>query len=579
MERIIGIDLGTTNSEVAVIRDGQPFVVPGENGSGIMPSYVSVAEDGRLLTGEEARNQYAAYPERTVRSIKRQMGKDVRIAMAGEKYTPQEISAIILKKLKKRAEIYLESPVDKAVVTVPAYFSDAQRQATKEAGEIAGLEIVRMINEPTAAALAYEAGSSGSKKILIYDLGGGTFDVSVVMIENGVVEVIASHGNNHLGGDDFDRLLTDHILDFLKEKHGDFDLDPAAHARLVRGAERAKINLSDNPFAIIEEEFLFEQKGVPVHLSTEISREEYESLISGLVDDTMETVHFTLKSGGLVTTDIEEVVLVGGSTRTPMIKSRLEEIFQLQPRGEVDPDLCVVCGAAIQAGTLSGDDVSAVLVDVTPYTFGTSALGQFSDGTATPNLFVPVIKKNTPIPVKKSEVFFTCYDGQESVVVNVFQGEKENSLENIKLGEFYVEGLADVRQGNEIVTTFELDNNGMLRVTAVEKRTGLKKDITINRVLDGLSSEEVDKARGRIIDLFGEEDVSASDGIISETDKEKARAVMERAKSLIDDVTPEDGEDLIELVEKIDDALKLDDQVALNSYVNELTEIIFYLEV
>ena len=381
---IVGIDLGTTNSEIALYRDGRPEVLADEAGRTIVPSVVGISEAGELLVGEEARNQLLLYPDRTVRSIKRRMGQSETVRMAGHDYTPQEISAIILKRLKEIAERKLGRPVRKAVITVPAYFSDTQRQATREAGEIAGLEVVRIINEPTAAALVYEAGQHQGKRIMVYDLGGGTFDVSVVRIEEGVVEVISSHGNSHLGGDDFDQKIVAHILEHLKIRQGaDVAGLPRAMARILRAAEAAKKQLSDHPYARIEEEYLTETDGKPVHLSLELTRDEYEQMIAPFVEETLQSIHSALQSADLTASQVEEILLVGGATRTPMIRRRLLEVFGREPRGEVDADLCVALGAAIQGAAIGGTEVSAVLVDVTPYTFGTSALGEL-DGELYP---------------------------------------------------------------------------------------------------------------------------------------------------------------------------------------------------
>ena len=357
-DEILGIDLGTTNSEIAIYRDGRPEVLRDDQGRIILPSVVGLTETGELLVGEEARNQFLLYPERTVRSIKRRMGSDAKVQLGEREYTPQEISAIILSRLKEIAQARLGRPIRKAVITVPAYFSDTQRQATREAGEIAGLEVARIINEPTAAAL-------------VYDLGGGTFDVSVVRIEQGVVEVISSHGNNHLGGDDFDHKIVEHVLEHLKLKHGvDVADRPQAMARILRSAEDAKKRLSDHPYARIAEEYLAEHSGQPVNLDLELSREEYEDMIAPFIEETLGAIHIALESAGLTSSQVDEILLVGGATRTPLIRRRLVEAFGTQPRGEVDPDLCVAMGAAIQGAAMTGTEVSAVLVDVTPYTSG-----------------------------------------------------------------------------------------------------------------------------------------------------------------------------------------------------------------
>ncbi len=591
-EIIIGIDLGTTNSEVAVVQDAHPVLLKNQD-SVILPSYVGVDEDGGLLVGEAARNQYAVYPERTVKSVKRLMGSGEQVEMAGKEYSPQEISAIILKSLKEIAEKQLKQKVDKAVITVPAYFSDVQRQATREAGEIAGLEVVKMINEPTAAALAYEGDAHVGKTIMVYDLGGGTFDVSVVGIEEGVIEVIASHGNNHLGGDDFDRKIVEHLLEHLKEEHGEISLSPEATARIERAAEQAKITLSDNPFVTVKEEYLFEKEGVPVHLDLEISREGYEEMIKPFIEESMEAVHIALKGANLTASDIEEVLLVGGSSRTPLVQQYFEKELGLVPHCEINPDLCVAAGAAVQAGMISGEEVSTVLVDITPYTFSTASLQFNMQSMSYDVVCTPLIKKNSPIPVKKSEVFYTMHDNQEKVKVEVYQGESTVPSENILIGEFMITGLSRKPEGNEIIDTFELDKDGILHVTAIEKCTGKSKKIEIDNAMAKLDKEEMDKARGKIGELFASQsdfDIDGEYTVVNEENKEnkeaseqsketvQAEALIKKAEDLMDDAETEDQEELVELVEAIRDALKASDEVQLGESMHELNEIVFYLE-
>lgn len=582
-ETIIGIDLGTTNSEVAVLENGKVVVIPVGDRE-ILPSFVGIADDGAVLVGEAAKNQYPLYPERTVKSIKRKMGSDERLQLAGHWYTPQELSAIIIKRLKSVAEAYLQRPVPKAVITVPAYFNDAQRQATREAGEIAGLEVMRIINEPTAAALSYESTHQGHKHILVYDLGGGTFDVSVVRMEDEVVEVVSGHGNNHLGGDDFDQKLIDHIVAHLKAEQGvDVTASRQAMARLVRAAETAKIALSDQPFVTIEEEYLLEKDGKPIHLSMELARHDYEAMIEPYIQETLDAVHIALRGAGMAVADIDEILLVGGATRTPLVMARLEQEFKQHPRGEVNPDLCVAMGAAIQAGMIAGEEVSAVLVDITPYTFGTSALGEI-DGVPTANQFVPIIHKNTPIPVTKSEVFFTVVDDQDTVEVKIYQGEDRNALNNIQIGEFLVKGLSQSPAGNPIIVKLALDLNGILQVSAVEKKTGLEKSITIDNAISRFERQEMDQARARIQALFaGEEEI---EGVVAATEAEserhqtlvKTRALVEKAERMLNDATPDDREDMINLIEQINDGLAAQDLAALSEPVAELADILFYLE-
>jgi molecular chaperone DnaK (HSP70) len=576
-DEILGIDLGTTNSEIAIYRDGRPEVLRDDQGRIILPSVVGLTETGELLVGEEARNQFLLYPERTVRSIKRRMGSDAKVQLGEREYKPQEISAIILSRLKEIAQARLGRPIRKAVITVPAYFSDTQRQATREAGEIAGLEVARIINEPTAAALVYEAAQHQGKRILVYDLGGGTFDVSVVRIEQGVVEVISSHGNNHLGGDDFDHKIVEHVLEHLKLKHGvDVADRPQAMARILRSAEDAKKQLSDHPYARIAEEYLAEHSGQPVNLDLELSREEYEDMIAPFIEETLGAIHIALESAGLTSSQVDEILLVGGATRTPLIRRRLVEAFGTQPRGEVDPDLCVAMGAAIQGAAMTGTEVSAVLVDVTPYTFGTSALGELN-GELYPYHYVPIIPKNTPIPARMSEVFFTVLDEQTDVDVRIYQGENNDALENIKIGEFRVSGLSREPAGNPVIVDLALDRNGILQVSAREKKTGLERRITIDNATSRYDREQLDEARQRIGALFGDQEQAASVGSGAATDS-AVDALLARASAKLDETGEEDRTEIIDLIEAIRDARSSGDNAALEDVRNQLQDLLFYLE-
>src|SRR5918911_143146 len=432
-EPIVGIDLGTTNSEVAVVRDGQPHVFA-EDGDPILPSFVGLSEDGRLLVGKPARNQWVLAPERTIKSIKRKMGQDVKVRLGDQEYRPQEISAMILRALRDRASQQLGSAVDKAVITVPAYFNDAQRQATREAGELAGLEVVRILNEPTAASLTYDPSQRQLRRMLVYDLGGGTFDVSIVQAQEGVVEVLSSHGDTQLGGDDFDELLLNLVCDRFKQEH-DVDLRATlvSKARVLRAVEAAKRHLSYHPFARLEEEFIAEKDGRALHLSLEVGREEYEAMIRPLLDRTMDCVQRALDDSQLTGSTIDKVVLVGGSTRTPLVSQLLEERLGQPAHQEVNPDLCVAMGAAVQAAIIAGADVGAVLVDITPHTLGIKCLGEFN-GFDFPYQFAPIIVRNTPLPASRSEAFHTVYDRQTEVEVDVFQGESEDVRNNAPVG-------------------------------------------------------------------------------------------------------------------------------------------------
>jgi molecular chaperone DnaK (HSP70) len=513
------------------------------------------------------------------------MGTDAQIMLGERAYSPQEISAIILTRLKEIAKARLGHAVRRAVITVPAYFSDAQRQATREAGEIAGLEVVRIINEPTAAALVYEAAQQQGKRILVYDLGGGTFDVSVVRIEAGVVEVISSHGNNHLGGDDFDDKIVTHIREHLKIKHGvDVSDQPQAMARILRAAEAAKKHLSDHPYARIEEEYLTGNNGKPVNLDLELSRNDYEDMIMPFIEETLGAIHVALESARLTASQVDEILLVGGATRTPLIRTRLASVFGRQPRGEVDPDLCVAMGAAIQGASIAGESVSAVLVDVTPYTFGTSALGELNDDLY-PYRFVPIIAKNTPIPVRRSEAFGTISDNQTEVEVRIYQGEHEDALENIQIGEFRVEGLSRVPAGNIVILDLSLDRDGILQVTAREKATGLERRITIDKAMSRYDPTQMDAARARITSLFDTNDDADGDTVEHETSGASSGTgdsgldvLLAKASTKLDVVEAEDRSEIIDLIEMLRDARSTGDGAALKDSRRQLEDLLFYLD-
>jgi molecular chaperone DnaK len=581
---IVGIDLGTTNSEIAVYRNGQVEILADDEGRAMTPSVAGFDQDDRLLIGEEARNQFLLWPDRTVRSIKRRMGSEETVTVAGRQYAPQEISAMILKHLKEIAERRLGQPVVRAVITVPAYFSDAQRQATRAAGEIAGLEVVRIINEPTAAALVYEAGHQQGKRVLVYDLGGGTFDVSVVKIEQGVVEVLASHGNNHLGGDDFDQKIVTHLLDHLKIKQGvDISANPQAMARISRAAETAKKRLSDHPFAQIDEEYIAEKNGAPVHLSLELSRHDYEAMIEPFIEETLAAVHTALKGADLTASQVEKILLVGGVTRTPMIRERLKDVFGLDPRGDIDPDLCVAMGAAMQGAAIAGEAISAVLVDVTPYTFGTSVLG-FLHGEFYPYCFAPVIPKNTPIPVRRSEVFTTVSDNQKIADLSVYQGEDPDARRNIELGKFKITGLSAAPAGNKIIFELYLDRDGILHVSAKEKTTGLEQRITIDKAMARYGAGAVTDARQRLDTLFGSDvkvqdvqDVQVRHDAVQAADDELT-VLLTKASVRLNETGEEDRAEITALIEAIKDAKQKNDTTGLQTHRKHLEDILFYLQ-
>jgi molecular chaperone DnaK len=594
-DRIVGIDLGTTNSEIAYIQDGQPVVIPDESGDSLLPSVVGLSDDGRLLVGHAARNQWMLAPERTIKSIKRQMGEDTTVELGDHVYTPPEISAIILRTLKARAMQYLDCDITKAVITVPAYFNDAQRQATREAGELAGMEVVRILNEPTAAALTYDTEQHELKRILVYDLGGGTFDVSIVQVQEGVVEVLASHGDTQLGGDDFDAALADHLMQRFEEEHAVNLRDlPAARARLLRAAEEAKKVLSAAPYATVQEEYIAEKAGIPLHLTLEISRLEFEELIQPWLDKTMTCVGQALDDARLIPSQLDQVLLVGGSTRSPIVSRRLEERLRQPAHQEVDPDLCVAMGAAVQAAMLGGLEVGPVLVDITPHSLGIRCLGmvqgQFSD-----TVFSRIITRNTPLPASRSEVYQTIVDGQERVLIEVFQGEADNVLHNTSVGEFAIEGLADVPAGNEVMVHMNLTLDGMLRVTATEKHTGLQRQVRIDNALARFQRDDRDEALDRLDLLFETQRLGrdADDAAVeaesprADTQPEtisvqravgQARAVLEKAERLLPTVEPEEREELDAVIERLRQAITASQLADIEALSSELAEALFYLE-
>lgn len=582
MEPIIGIDLGTTNSEVAFVFDGTAEIIT-DNDDGILPSCVSIGENGNIIVGAEAGNQALINPERTVLSVKRCMGTNQKLKLGELSFSPQEISAFILKELKERAEKKINRPVSKAIITVPAYFTDAQRQATREAGEIAGLEVARIINEPTAAALAYESANPETQRVLIYDLGGGTFDVSIVKIEAGVVEVLSSTGDNHLGGDDFDLMIVDHLVKHIENELNYSVKDkPAVMARLKRAAEGAKIQLSSAPYTTIEEDHIGKKGSKDLHLSLELSRTEFEEMIEEDLVRTMESVNKALKDAAMLPSAINKIILVGGSTRIPRISQMLEEKIGHLPHSEIDPDLCVAIGAAMQAGREMGLERSGVLVDITPYTFGTSAIGEV-DGAPSGTMFAPLIRCNTKLPARKSDVFYTMYDNQEAVDVRIYQGEAPDALDNILLGN-YMFNLTSAPSGSEIILHLDLDLNGILKIKAVEKKTGNKINAVIENAISRFTDEELSQTQDRINGFWTE-------GRDSETSlKEKAQTeadvkelppeyadIIRRAEGKLAETSEDDRDEMINLMEDIRDAVMKNQMEDAEAFKNELDEILFYI--
>jgi molecular chaperone DnaK len=598
-DTIIGIDLGTTNSEVAVIRDGQPVVLD-EDGDPILPSVVGLDPQGRLLVGKAARNQYVLAPERTVRSIKRKMGQEVTVTLGDQKYSPQEISAIILKTLKHRAEKVLGTPLSKVVITVPAFFNDGQRQATRQAGELAGLEVVRIINEPTAAVLTYNPHPPEMERLLVYDLGGGTFDVSVAQVENGVVEIQASHGDTQLGGDDFDQLLLDHVCDQFALEHGvDLRKSTGAVARVLRASEDAKKRLSTDAVTTIEEEFIAEKDGKSFNLVMEITRYDYEELIRPLLLKTLACLDEALTDAKVQANQINKVVLVGGATRTPLVHTLLEERLGRPVHCEIEPDLAVAMGAAVQGGLISGVDVGPILVDITPHTLGISALGDLH-GFLSEHTFSPIIERNTPLPASQTEIYSTVVDEQEAARIRIFQGENQDTRYNTLVGEFAIEGLAEVPAGNQILVRLDLDLSGILKVTGTERATGLAKHVVIDSATERFRQSQRTDAADRLDAVFGTLEVpfksvpslagsaedDEPDGAIAVDDLppglrqavETAQALIAKAEGLLPGANAEDAEELRAMLADLQGAIERRAENEIRTAFREVEELVFYLE-
>ena len=497
MAKIIGIDLGTTNSCVSVIEGGEPVVIPNAEGARTTPSVVAFSKDGERMVGNVAKRQAITNPERTISSIKRHMGSDYKVNIDGKAYTPQEISAIILQKLKSDAEGYLGEPVKEAVITVPAYFTDAQRQATKDAGKIAGLDVKRIINEPTAAALAFGIDKEEDQKVMVYDLGGGTFDVSIIEMGDGVQEVLATAGNNRLGGDDFDKKVMDWIVSEFRKTNGiDLSNDKMAMQRVKEAAEKAKIDLSGMTTAQISLPFITQDATGPKHLELTLSRAQFNQMTSDLVEATMGPVRQAMQDSGLSMNDIDKVLLVGGSTRIPAVQEAIEKFSGKKPFKGINPDECVAMGAALQGGVLGGDVKGLLLLDVTPLSLGIETMGGVN---------TVIIERNTTIPTKKSQIFSTAADNQTSVEVHVLQGERQFAKDNKTLGMFHLDGILPARRGvPQIEVTFDIDANGIVHVSAKDLGTGKEQHISIT-ASSNMSKEDIDKAV-KEAEQFAEED-------------------------------------------------------------------------
>ena len=519
MSKIIGIDLGTTNSCVAVMEGGQPVVIANAEGSRTTPSVVAFTKDGERLIGQVAKRQAVTNPDRTVISIKREMGTSYKVSIDGKQYTPQDISAMVLSKMKETAESYLGEKVTQAVITVPAYFNDSQRQATKDAGRIAGLEVLRIINEPTAASLAYGLDKEENQKILVYDLGGGTFDVSILDIGDGVFEVLSTNGNTRLGGDDFDQRIIDYVAEQFKKENGiDLKQDKIAAQRLKEAAEKAKIELSGTTTANINLPFITADATGPKHLDITLTRAKFDELTADLVDATVEPMRKALKDAGLTVDQINKVILVGGSTRIPAVQDAVKKVTGKEPFKGINPDECVAIGAAIQGGVLGGEVKDVLLLDVTPLSLGLETEG---------HIFTKLIDRNTTIPTSKSQVFSTAADGQTTVEIHVLQGERQMAYDNKTLGRFQLTGIAPAPRGvPQIEVTFSIDNNGIVNVSAKDKATGHEQQITITASTN-LSEEEINQ-RVKEAEQFAEQDkkrreevetLNRADSLIYETEK------------------------------------------------------------
>ncbi|MEF3317497.1 molecular chaperone DnaK [Peptoniphilus grossensis] len=568
MGKIIGIDLGTTNSAVAVMEGGDAVIIPNIEGNRTTPSVVAFTKDGERLVGETAKRQAITNPDRTISSIKRHMGSDFNVKIDSKTYTPQDISAMILQKLKSDAESYLGEKITEAVITVPAYFTDAQRQATKDAGRIAGVDVKRIVNEPTAAALAYgEDKDTEAQTVMVYDLGGGTFDVSILELSDGVFEVHATRGNNKLGGDDFDNRVIDYIAEEFKKENGiDLKADKMSLQRLKEAAEKAKKELSSTMSTNINLPFITASQAGPLHLNMDLTRAKFDELTADLVKMTEGPVKDALSDAGLSASDIDKVLLVGGSTRIPAVQECIKKLTGKQPQKDINPDECVALGAAIQGGVLSGDVKDLLLLDVTPLSLGIETMG---------NITTRLIERNTTIPTKKSQVFTTAADNQTSVEIHVLQGERQMAKDNVTLGRFTLDGIAPARRGvPQIEVTFDIDANGIVNVSAKDLGTGKEQHITITSSTN-LNEEEIEK-KVKEAEMYAQEDAKKKDLIEAKNNADsmiyQSENTLKDVEGKISDADKTKIEDAIKALKDVKDG---EDLEAIKSKTEELTQAFY----